>query len=283
MTAVAPWSHYPAPPPELAESGIRCLGAGAFGTDRSSVRHRTLDSHALVYLSRGSGWFSCGSDGGRHIVRAPGFMSVAAGVDHSYGPDGSGWMEHWILLDGVGLAPYVELGVLSGAGAAVTLPAPPRELPGLFVELRSRVAVAGLRGALESSGVVHRILLALAASLQRPPSPSAEQLLDRLLETATRQGSVAERARWLGLGEDELREVVRAATGLTPIELLVQTRVSRAQELLASTDLDVSRIAGAVGYDDPAYFARLFSRRVGVPPSEFRRRQSRRPDGRDAG
>jgi YesN/AraC family two-component response regulator len=52
-------------------------------------------------------------------------------------------------------------------------------------------------------------------------------------------------------------------------------RITKAQGLLAETTLDVGRIAALVGYDDPAYFSRVFTRRAGVAPTVFRQQQSR--------
>jgi AraC-like DNA-binding protein len=82
--------------------------------------------------------------------------------------------------------------------------------------------------------------------------------------------SVAERAVQLGLSEAQLRTEVLAATGLTPHELVLRTRLARAQQLLAESDLTVSEIAVQVGYDDPGYLSRLFVRRVGMSPTTFR-------------
>lgn len=41
----------------------------------------------------------------------------------------------------------------------------------------------------------------------------------------------------------------------------------------AATDQAVAQVAGTVGYDDPAYFTRVFTRNIGVPPREFRQQQ----------
>ncbi|MFE1793688.1 helix-turn-helix domain-containing protein, partial [Streptomyces sp. NPDC059525] len=60
---------------------------------------------------------------------------------------------------------------------------------------------------------------------------------------------------------------------------LLGIRLTRAKELLARTDLPVAGIARRVGYEDPAYFSRLFSRRVGMAPVRFRAQQSVRGAG----
>ncbi len=58
-------------------------------------------------------------------------------------------------------------------------------------------------------------------------------------------------------------------------DFVIEVRLSRAQALLAETRLDVGQIAARVGYDDAAYFSRIFSRRTGVSPTTFRRQQAR--------
>jgi transcriptional regulator GlxA family with amidase domain len=65
---------------------------------------------------------------------------------------------------------------------------------------------------------------------------------------------------------------VKAETGASPLTLLQHARVDKAKQLLASTRWSVGRITEEVGYTDAATFARLFARRVGEPPSAYRRR-----------
>ncbi|MFG1912646.1 GlxA family transcriptional regulator [Kribbella sp. NPDC048928] len=66
------------------------------------------------------------------------------------------------------------------------------------------------------------------------------------------------------------------ATGATPLEYLQAARVRRAERLLETTGRTVARIAGEVGYRDPASFSRLFRRHTGKAPGEYRS-QFRRP------
>ncbi|WP_329002348.1 helix-turn-helix domain-containing protein [Kribbella sp. NBC_00709] len=58
--------------------------------------------------------------------------------------------------------------------------------------------------------------------------------------------------------------------GVTPLEYLQAARVRRAGQLLETTGRTVARIAGEVGYRDPASFSRLFRRHTGKAPGEYR-------------
>jgi AraC family transcriptional regulator of adaptative response / methylphosphotriester-DNA alkyltransferase methyltransferase len=67
---------------------------------------------------------------------------------------------------------------------------------------------------------------------------------------------------------------------------LTEVRMNRAAQLLADRDLTVREVANAVGYRQPAQFAKAFRRQHGVSPSEYRaanRTNGRVPfDGRRA-
>ena len=51
---------------------------------------------------------------------------------------------------------------------------------------------------------------------------------------------------------------------------LQRVRMARAAELLRASSLPVNRVATAVGYRQPAQFAKAFRRHHGTPPSAFR-------------
>lgn len=51
-----------------------------------------------------------------------------------------------------------------------------------------------------------------------------------------------------------------------------ELRLSRAKQLLEQTKNAVDDIAGDVGYENPAYFRRLFKRKAGITPGAYRRK-----------
>lgn len=63
----------------------------------------------------------------------------------------------------------------------------------------------------------------------------------------------------------------KLATGQTPHEWLTALRIGQARHLLSTTELPVTNIALAVGYQTPSAFASSFRKHTGKPPSAFRR------------
>jgi len=60
------------------------------------------------------------------------------------------------------------------------------------------------------------------------------------------------------------------ASGTTYRAVIDELRFNEAKELLEHTSARVIDVAGAVGFDDPAHFARMFRRVGGLSPREFR-------------
>lgn len=108
---------------------------------------------------------------------------------------------------------------------------------------------------------------------------SAPELLTRfeaLLEARyLEHWTVAAYADALAVSPTHLSRVCRAATGRPATRLIEERVVREARRNLVYTGLTVSTIAYALGYADPAYFSRVFSRATGLAPREFRARALR--------
>ena len=84
--------------------------------------------------------------------------------------------------------------------------------------------------------------------------------------------TLARAARAVGVSANHLNRLLRQQTGLTFRQLLIQRRIELAKTLLRNGDESCTEIAMTCGFGDSNYFARLFRRKTGVTPSEFRRR-----------
>ncbi|MBX3724510.1 MAG: helix-turn-helix domain-containing protein [Xanthomonadales bacterium] len=84
-------------------------------------------------------------------------------------------------------------------------------------------------------------------------------------------GAVERVVRESGVPERTLKRRFKAATGSSIIERLQDLRIERAKRLLESGEGSIDGISAAVGYEDASFFRRLFRRRTGVGPGDYRR------------
>ncbi len=83
--------------------------------------------------------------------------------------------------------------------------------------------------------------------------------------------SRGEIAGYVAVSESYLTRIFRRDLGIAPWEYLARYRVERAKELLRITNATVTEIANQVGYNDGAYFSRVFHQETGRSPLAFRR------------
>jgi transcriptional regulator GlxA family with amidase domain len=84
-------------------------------------------------------------------------------------------------------------------------------------------------------------------------------------------GPVEEMVSRSGIAERTFKRRFTEATGLAPLHYVQQLRVAEAKRRLERTRDPVDEIAWRVGYEDPAFFRRLFQRITGVSPAGYRR------------
>ena len=74
----------------------------------------------------------------------------------------------------------------------------------------------------------------------------------------------------LSVTPTHLNRVTRAATGDTASHLILNRMIREARRNLVYTNLPVSAIAYALGFDDAAYFSRVYAAATGLSPRTFR-------------
>jgi AraC family transcriptional activator of pobA len=257
---------------------IETIAARSALHDWELAPHRHVRLHQLLLLCSGSGSLHLE---GQALALAPmSLVNVPPGAVHAFAFERG--TQGWVLT----LADDLIEQLLSPAGEERQVLARSGVFaadPGLD-PLMARI-LAEFEGAAPSRALVLlglcAVLLGLAAraaARAAPPqrdSPGSallrrfEALVDRhLMEHRT----VAEHARDLAVTPTHLSRVLRAATG-QPASRLIEARLMReARRQLAYTSLPVSTIAYTLGFADPAYFSRVFSRVEGLSPRAFRER-----------
>ncbi len=99
-------------------------------------------------------------------------------------------------------------------------------------------------------------------------NPLIQQLLDCIKENyGNPDYSFNDIAKDLGFSKSTLTRRLKSLIDKSPIEILSEYRLHKAQTLLVEGKLAVSEIAYAVGFNDPSYFSRKYKDFFGVSPT----------------
>lgn len=90
------------------------------------------------------------------------------------------------------------------------------------------------------------------------------------IEQQYRTATLTEFCAKLNLPMHVLSKMIKKNTGFNFKELLQRKRLNKAVELMCETDLPVSDIIAAVGYENGSYFHRVFKERYHMTPRAFR-------------
>ena len=78
----------------------------------------------------------------------------------------------------------------------------------------------------------------------------------------------------LGVSQPYLYKIFKEAFGKSPKQYLTDYRIAKAKLLLLDKELIISEVACSVGLEDVCSFSKFFSKREGVSPTEYRRRNN---------
>ena len=101
--------------------------------------------------------------------------------------------------------------------------------------------------------------------------------MDKVLDTMKRNYSNAEYGiedftADMGISRSPLYKKIQSLTGTSVGELLRNYRLNMAKEILTSNSgrtLTIAEVAYKVGFNDPKYFTRCFTKHFNMPPSKF--------------
>lgn len=109
-------------------------------------------------------------------------------------------------------------------------------------------------------------------SLRQSTDAVINKCQEWLAENHKVRAPVAAMVTFSGLPERSFMRRFAKATGMSPLDYVHALRLEEARQLLEATDLPVEAIANEVGYEDSSFFGRLFRRKAGITPLQYRLR-----------
>ena len=94
--------------------------------------------------------------------------------------------------------------------------------------------------------------------------PAIEYLEKNFLKSP----AISELAKMCSVSESCFRRLFNEYAGMAPLEYILRLKLNRARLLLENGSLTVGEAAAAAGFEDPAYFSRLYKQKTGIAPVE---------------
>jgi len=116
----------------------------------------------------------------------------------------------------------------------------------------------------------------LETQTSRPLDARIQRALDLIHNGPSRQFTVSELARQVGLSESHFHHLFRREIGVSPAKYVDNLRLRDAEQLVKTTALSVKDIFSIVGVTDRSHFIRKFRRAYGLSPSRYRTRKAGR-------
>jgi AraC family transcriptional activator of pobA len=274
----------PLRPPDEGTVHIETIAARSRPHDWNIGAHRHHDLHQLLVLRRGRVALRLDDLTARR--QGPALVIVPAGTVHAFRFEAgtAGWvvtfaggLARGLVAPADGLIDLLDrplaLGLARTAHGATDLLRLARMLHREFARSAPGRAVM-LRGLL--AALLGNVLRVASGDRRATTAPQARdrELVARFRGAIERRyrehASIAAYVKDLEVSESRLRRACARAAGQRPIELVHHRLLIEAERELRYTSLPVSRIAYQLGFEDPAYFTRFFTRGTGTSPSAFR-------------
>lgn len=138
----------------------------------------------------------------------------------------------------------------------------------LLDQLMSGKKVPATGHFIEPLGVVVRV----SSDVLAIEDPDVSHAIRFIRERACEGINVQDVLTGVPLSRRVLESRFKRLVGRTPHEEIDRVRLDRVKELLRESDLGLAEIAGRTGYEHVEYLSVVFKKRVGQPPSEYRKR-----------
>jgi AraC-like DNA-binding protein len=148
----------------------------------------------------------------------------------------------------------------------------------IFLSLRHELFNHEIGYGTRVNQLLDELLILIARQLTKQSNPGRDfpktflQLEQKLRENLSHQWTVEEMAATMGMGTTLFNEKVKSYSGFSPLNYLINIRISEAIKLLKKPEMNVTDIALDTGFYSSQHFSTTFKKLTGYTPSEFRKR-----------
>jgi AraC family transcriptional regulator, arabinose operon regulatory protein len=242
-------------------------------------RPQGLKGYILNITVKGTGLVFPGSPEELRVRRGD-LMLIPAKAIHDYGraPEAETWFHRWVYFQPRvtwhGLMNWEKrinrTGFLGTHDSAQT-----ERLDHLFKEVEGVSKSDTLFGEDLAHNLLEQILLRCCELFSHRPRVTVDERILRVChyvhENLGNELNVEELAAVACMSGSRLSHIFKDQMGLTLRQWIEDQRLNLSRQLLITTNLAINQIALHLGYQDALYFSRVFRKRVGISPKEYRR------------
>lgn len=242
-------------------------------------RPHGINQHIIIYCVEGRGWVTINKQ--KMDISPSHFIILPAHTPHKYGAmESDPWTIYWVHFKGDIATDVVSLITNHSQNYLPYLSFNENRIK-LFEEICFHFEQGYSADTLR---YVNMIFYHFLSSLlyeekynQAGKAPAKDVItltIDRMKEKINTNMSLNDLAGLAHMSVTHFCNLFRIQTGFSPIEYFNHLKVQQACQALAFTPKPIKEIADELGFSDQYYFSRMFSRFMGMSPSEYRKRNS---------
>lgn len=240
-------------------------------------KNSEVSQYVFIYCFEGDGWFEI--DGLKQTVIANQFFILPKGKAHAYGTSPhKTWTIYWIHFDGEQanfFADQFDKPFAISPEKDSRIDDRLRMFEEIFSTLRNGYSKSNLH---YTTALFFHFLGSVkflnsfrsATAIETQTRDVAEEAIHFMRENISKRLTLSEIATFVGLSPSHFTSIFKEKTDYTPLNYFIQLKTQEACHLLDFTNYKINQISQMVGYDDPLYFSRLFTKTMGVNPKTYR-------------
>lgn len=261
--------------PLLKQFYICSLGYYPKAAGHFTQRKKGLPENFIFYCVDGSGWYKIADK--QYDVSANEFFILPQNVPHSYGSSKDNpWTIYWIHFGGELLKYFNSIDTVQTHFKPYHIKSS-NEIFSSFFKIYETLELGYSTDNLVFANLclLHFLTLFIynskhyvvnAKDTVSPVDSAILYMQDHINENIT----LNELCFHSNYSQSRFSNLFKQKTGYAPIDYFIQMKMQKASQQLDFTNQSVKEVALNLGFDDPYYFSRRFSKVIGMSPTKYR-------------